>query len=135
MRRPVTPEESAFIQERVERFAAEAPEELLWQEPHVRAHGALPLYVGWTETVGIRPDGEMVRWSTEDWPGAVELDDANWYKIGLVLGARRYPILQRLVPDRPAGARDCDLCKGSGRFPLQPEIVCQCGGVGWVDPQ
>ena len=91
-RAPVNPEERVFIQERIDRFADEAPEELRWQLPHVLEHRALPLYVGWTETAGIRPDGELVRWSTEDWPGAFELAD-TWEKVALVSGPRcqRYP--------------------------------------------
>src|SRR5262245_53958161 len=80
----VTPEEAAFIQQRIERFAEEAPEELSWELPYVREHGALPLYLGWTETFGIRPDGELIRWSTEQWPdGAFDLNDTTWEKVAL----------------------------------------------------
>jgi hypothetical protein len=133
MRRPVTRKRAPSFESASSGSQLKLPEELLWQEPHVRANGALPLYVGWTEIVGIRPDGELVRWSSEDWPGAFELNDATWHKVALVLGARRYPVLQRLIPERPEGARDCHLCQGSGRLPLQPEILCQCGGIGWLD--
>jgi hypothetical protein len=129
---PVDSEERAFIQERIDRFAEEAPEELRWQLPHVREHGALPLYVGWTETAGIRPDGTLIRWSTEDWPGAFELGDL-WKTVALVKGSERFPLLRRLIPPRSQDARECESCKGSGRFPLHPDIVCQCGGVGWVE--
>lgn len=129
---PVGSAERAFIQERIDRFEDEAPEELLWLLPHVREHGALPLYVGWTETAGIRPNGELIRWSTEGWPGAFELGDV-WQKIALVKGSERYAQLRRLVPARPRDARDCETCKGSGRLPVHPEVICQCGGVGWVE--
>ena len=131
-RTPVEPDERTFIQERIDRFAEEVPEELSWQVSYVREHRALPLYVGWTETAAIRSDGELVRWSTEDWPGSFEPSD-TWEKVALVKGAERYPVLRRLIPARPADARDCEMCKGTGRFPQQPEIVCRCGGVGWVD--
>jgi hypothetical protein len=130
----VTDEERAFIEQRVDRYADEAPTELRWQLPYVRAHGALPLYVGWTETAAIRPNGEMVRWSTEgDWPGARELSERIWITTALVRGAARYPQLRRLVPSRPDGARTCEVCGGTGRFPLRSGIICQCGGVGWID--
>jgi hypothetical protein len=49
----VTDEERAFIEQRVGRYADESPTKLHWQLPHVRAHGALPLYIGWTETRGV----------------------------------------------------------------------------------
>jgi hypothetical protein len=130
----VTDEERAFIEQRVDGYAHEAPTELQWQLPYVRAHGALPLYVGWTETAAIRPNGEMVRWSTEgDWPGARELSERIWVTTALVRGAERYPQLWRLVPSRPEGAHTCEACGGTGRFPPRSEIICQCGGVGWID--
>jgi hypothetical protein len=128
----VTSEESAFIQERIDLFAKEVPEELRWQLPYVERHGALPLYIGWTETAAIRSDGEFVRWSTEEWENAMELHEPTWTKIALVLGARRYPELARLIPSRPGLARDCEVCEGSGRLPVA-DVICQCGGVGWVE--
>ena len=130
----VTIEQQAFIKERVDRYAEEAPEELQWQLPHVRDHGALPLYVGWTETAAIRPDGEMLRWSTEgDWAGARELESAPWVNVALVQGSERYPSLWAPIPSRPESARDCAACKGAGRSPLRPEDQFrECGGVGWI---
>jgi hypothetical protein len=129
----VTTEETAFIRERIERFPIEGPPNLQWQLPHMRAHTALPLYVGWTETAGIQPDGTLVRWSTEgEWPGVRELKEKTWVNLALVQGAARYPELKRLIPSRPDSAVTCDACKGVGRFPPMPEIICECGGVGWV---
>ena len=129
----VSSNERAYIKERIDRFADEAPEDLQWQLVHVRAHGALPLHIGWTETVGICPDGTLVRWSTEgDWAGARELEDAPWVTIALVEGAARYPLLRRLVPQRPDDARTCEACGGAGRLALHPTVICECGGVGWI---
>ena len=129
----VTAEEEVFIRERIERFSVEGPENLQWQLPHIRLHGALPLYVGWTESAGIQPDGTLVRWSTEhEWAGARELDDRTWVNLALVQGADRYPPLRRLIPSRPKSARTCTACNGAGRFPQKPDIICECGGVGWI---
>src|SRR3954466_4252477 len=94
----VTAEEGAFIRERIDRFSLEGPENLQWQLPHVRSHSALPIYVGWTETVAIQPDGTLVRWSTEgEWPGIRELEDETWVNLALVQGSARYPELKRLI--------------------------------------
>ena len=129
----VTAEEEAFIRARIERFAAEGPPNLHWQVPHMRIHAALPLYVGWTETAGIQPDGTLVRRSTEDdWPGVRELKENTWVNLALVEGANRYPELKRLIPARPHGAVTCGACQGLGRFPQLPEVICECGGVGWI---
>ena len=129
----VTADEQAYIQARVDRFVEEAPQELRWQIPHVRIHGALPLYSGWVESVGIRPDGTLVRWSTEeDWTEARELYNATWATTALVQGAERYPKLRHLIPSRPVAAHTCEVCGGTGRFPSVPAIICECGGVGWI---
>jgi hypothetical protein len=129
----VTAEEEEFIRARIEHFAVEAPENLHWQLPFVQRHNALPLYVGWTETAGIQPDGTLVRWSTEEaWPGVQELKVKTWVNVALVEGSKRYPVLQRLIPPRPDAARTCAACNGLGGFPQMPEIICECGGVGWI---
>jgi hypothetical protein len=133
----LTAEERDFILAKVANFKAEAPEELRWQLKYVQTHQALPLFLGWTETLGIRADGALVRWSTEgDWPGVREFDDRTWINIALVEGAKTYPQLQRLVPRRPPSATTCETCCGSGtiRGPLGQvtEIICTCGGLGWI---
>jgi hypothetical protein len=127
------PEEEEFIRERIARFAEEAPADLRWQVEHVRRNQALPLYVGWTETAGIRADGTMVRWLTEDVTNTQELGDSTWVNLALVQGALRYPALKPLIPARPSGARTCDVCRGSGTAPDVPSsVICICGGIGWL---
>ena len=59
MRVAVSPELSAFIAARVAGYPTEAPERLRWASSFVADFSALPLYMGWTETIGIRPDGEI----------------------------------------------------------------------------
>jgi hypothetical protein len=132
---PVGPEESEFIRRRIERFAEEAPAELHWQVEHVRVNQALPLYVGWTETAGIRADGTLVRWVTEDVTNTHELADDTWINLALVQGATRYPELRGLIPARPTGAKTCEGCKGAGRIPgMAANVICACGGIGWLPP-
>lgn len=65
MRFAVPEKLAAFIAARIAGYATEAPERLRWESPFVAEFTALPLYLGWTETIGIRPDGDVVRWSTE----------------------------------------------------------------------
>ncbi len=126
-------EEKEFIRERIERFAEEAPVNLRWQAEHVRLNQALPLYIGWTETAGIRADGTLVRWVTEDVTNTQELADSTWVNLALVQGAARYPQLESLIPSRPQSAKTCDACDGAGRAPGQPPgVICCCGGIGWL---
>jgi hypothetical protein len=127
----VTDEERAFIEERIDRYADEAPTELQWQLRYVRAHGALPLYVGWTETAAIRPNGEMVRWSTEgDWPGVRELNERIWVTTALVRGAERYPQLWRLVPSRPEALAHVKSAAGRAVFHPMPRSSVSAAASG-----
>ncbi len=132
MRVEVTPELSAFIAARIAGFPAEAPERLRWEAPFVAEFDALPLYVGWVETVGVRPDGEVVRWSTEgDYAGVRAVEDRVWVLSALVDGSRRYPELAALIPERPPDAADCP-CRGQPVFASGVVLCGECGGVGWL---
>jgi hypothetical protein len=57
---------ATFIAARIAGFDSEAPERLRWAARYVTEFSALPLYRGWTETIGILANGEMVAWSTEE---------------------------------------------------------------------
>jgi hypothetical protein len=126
------PELSAFIAARIAGYAAEAADELQWQSPFVAQFAALPLYLGWTETIGLRPDGQLIRWSTEgDYAGMRPIEDRIWMLSALVAGAQRYAELRALLPKRPPGAVDCP-CR---KHPLlaSGKVLCdQCGGIGWL---
>ena len=131
----LTPEEVAFIRERIRQYPVEMPPTQQELANDVRRHDALPLYLGWTETLGIRPDGALVRWTTEDWSGATDFDETTWRNIALVSGARRYPELARLIPSRPSDAIACESCGGAGHLPgVPPTIMCKCAGLGWLSP-
>ena len=132
----VTPEVSAFIRERVQRFEQEAPEGVRkLNASGVREHEALPLCFGWTQTLAIRADGVLVRWTVEEWPGAQEFDARTWVNVALVQGAARYPELASLIPTRPPGAETCPRCRGQGVIPGAPKgAICACGGTGWLPP-
>jgi len=133
---PVTAETSDYISRCVRAFCDEAPDKLHWQTQYVAEFSALPLYIGWTETIGIRADGEIVRWSTEgEYIGVRPVEDPIWVRAGLVEGSKRYPGLQALIPARPPDARTCPVCSGAGYPPGWPHIGCSCGGVGWVDAE
>ena len=133
----VRPEDSDFISDRITRFPEESTPELLWQLPFVREFNALPLFVGWTETLGIRADGSLVRWSTEsEYSGAQPITKLVDVNLALVSAARRYPGLQHVIPSRPPHATTCTTCGGTGS-PAIPsyDLVCSCGGAGWVVPE
>jgi hypothetical protein len=129
---PVPAEVSAYIAARIAAFADDTPDPLRWLAPYVAQFAALPLYVGWTETTGLRADGRVVRWSTEgEYTGVLDVEDPVWVRIGLVEGARRYPGLRALLPRREAGDPDCR-CRAHEPF-VSGRVICpECGGLGWL---
>jgi hypothetical protein len=128
----VPAELAAFLQARIADYAAEAPEPLRWAAPFVTEIGALPLYFGWTETIALRPDGQLVCWSTEGHDAEVRpLHDGAWVLPALVAGADRYPELRELLPERPSDAVECP-CRKHPLFASR-QIPCgRCGGLGWL---
>jgi hypothetical protein len=130
----VTEDEFAYIAARVESFASEAAADWNWQSDFVKQFAALPLFLGWTETLGIRPDGSLIRWSTEgEYAGVRPIDRQVDVNLALIHGSRRHPKLARLVPRPPPDAIACTQCHGTGRMAVSDDpLICACGGAGWV---
>jgi hypothetical protein len=131
-------EESELIQERIQRFAVEAPERMRSQVAYVRDHQALPLFLDLFAALGIRADGVLVRWSidgepgVDSWPGVREVDERS-VNFARVRCAVLYPQLRSLLPKRPATAITCEKCKGRGTPEgLRDGFICICSGLGWV---
>jgi hypothetical protein len=139
VRLAVTPEQAAWIAARVAAFPTEAPPgQIWWDGQYVAQFGALPLGVGWWETIGIRADGEIVSWCTDDsgpagdYPGVRPVKGPEWLK-ALVVGARQYEELRDLLPPRPTDAVDCQHLD----HPMFTEgkVLCpRCFGLGWARP-
>jgi hypothetical protein len=131
----LSPELSAFIAERIAHYAAEATERYHnLKAPQVAEFGALPLIRHWFETIGLRPDGEIVKWNTdgpETYEGTCPVEDRYDWLSALVAGARRYPELQELLPQRWPGAVDCR-CVGIPLFAPGKVLCPECCGLGWV---
>jgi hypothetical protein len=110
---------------------------------HVRSRAAradaLPLYFDWTAFMALRLDGVVVWVPYEDEPIEVEVIQEEWIRnVGLSQGTKLHPDLPFLAPPRPADAIACSSCDGTGKVKRPPgfehlsEIVCTCGGLGWL---
>jgi hypothetical protein len=130
----LTEDDCGYINERIVSFANEAPADWKWQSEFVRQFRALPLFLGWTETLGIQPDGRLVRWSTEgEYVGVRPIERQVDVNLALIRGAQRHSRLEKLIPRAPADAILCAQCHGSGRVAVSDEpLICACGGAGWV---
>ena len=136
MRVAISPELSAWVTARIAHYDAEGTEPYHHDEaPSVAAFLALPLIRHRGETFGLRPDGEVVRWSTADhcepYRATRPVEDRTDWLSALVEGARRWPEWQALLPPRPSGAAAC-ACVGHARFGPGGFICPICCGLGWV---
>lgn len=126
---------SREIETRIAEFLAAEDPKLTWVKPAVRQHQFLPLYVGWVSALGLRPDGSFVRWDHEvDRANLKPLRDAYWQRMAICQGAKKYPELGALLPERPSSAQTCSACGGSGQVGGAAQIICHCGGIGWIVP-
>lgn len=119
----------------IDQFLRDSDERLSWLRRRIRDSRFLPLYVGWSATLGIRCDHTYVRIDNEveDAPPE-EVSDAFSRRLAICQGVKKYPELSDLLPQRPSQAVDCSSCGGAGEIAGAPEIVCECGGIGWLIP-
>lgn len=81
-------------------------------------------------------DGEV--WDHHFWDGTDSIDPVadGPRKVGLIaIAAARFPGLEEWLPNRPAIAVDCQLCRQTGWLqPPLPRIQCpECNGMGWLE--
>lgn len=132
----LTQEQSTHIEHLIDSFQGEAPETHQWLSPFVLRYKALPMYLGWFETTGLLANGQVVKWSTEqEYEGVKPVDDLILFRASLMEAVNRYAGCEFLIPERPENAIDCDICEGTGtiQHPEMSKVICQCGGVGWLD--
>lgn len=61
----------------------------------------------------------------------VAVEEASFTMYALVCGAKKYPLLQALLPARPSDAADCLECQGTGWF--MKNLGCgECWSLGWL---
>jgi len=127
----LSPHIVAEIRRRIELYRVEKPGALSPDGKALRVDGSIG-YDCW-----ISPEGEVyMETYALDTDGPPMVDRSRRAQIlVLALGARTLPELETLLPSRPAGATDCQWCKGAGRFYVgEHRFVCNpCCGLGWVE--
>jgi hypothetical protein len=133
----ISKEINSLIELKIKEFISSSSPEAEYLKYYVAKHLLLPMYIDWTCFYGIRPNGEIVVISHEDEEGEPFVErDPRIINLVLFQGAKKYSDLTRLVPERPQNAIECQYCEGEGEIEYQGvEIVCYCGGLGWIPPQ
>jgi hypothetical protein len=131
------PELSDWIQEAIERYTLATSNEPEYLKYYVALYNLLPIYPDWTHCYGLRADGTVFLFSTEDEEKTIHQEtDERLRNLALFRGAKKYPELKSLVPVRSTDSIDCPACQGLGKIEIpgiEPDvIVCYCGGLGWL---
>lgn len=104
-----------------------------------REHSAIPLLADLGGAILLRADGVFLEL---EWDQETELQPREASEpastVPLVAGTERYPWLAALLPVRPADARPCSACRGTGSIPtnITGSVFCgHCGALGWIAVQ
>jgi hypothetical protein len=110
-----------------------------WQQSLATRFGAVPFYDDLGGCILLSPSGEWVFvHSNQDWLSTVEYErefSDDWKTSAIRAASRRHPELLELMPERPSGARVCELCDGAGVTDSLEDVHLGCGscwGKGWV---
>ena len=102
-----------------------------WRERAIK-HQLVPIYSDWVVSYAADEEGQVI--ATEDDEGRETGSVANIRQrhIVLALASRRFPELAKLQPVRGPNDPVCPSCKGAGGVAQYPDLICECGNLGWV---
>jgi hypothetical protein len=129
-----TPEAERLVEDLIARLmATRLPEQT---RSEVTRLNALPIGGSMWSAHYLRPTGEVVVVGED--PDRRDEDRIYTDRVRvlwtIVLGARLYPELRQLIPERVPGATACRCLQHPDIFGPDGAICPDCGGVGWLPP-
>lgn len=125
---------SAHLQQQIRAWIAEREIDAsrdAWPYQAMKERGAYLLHGNQAFLWYLAPDGAVFYVDTDRYGNPFELETEVPAAMNAVAqGARSRPELRELLPERPAQARDCSLCGGTGDEDKWGR--CNCAGLGWV---
>jgi hypothetical protein len=136
------PAPSPELADRIQQLINELPTESdsNWLQRACKRLNALPLHGNLNFLWALLPNGNVVSIDHEAFslPTEPETDPMTVYAV-LANGARRHPELTEIIPPRPRGVRQCELCNGSGwinpPIPGGSNFCVRCNGLGWYSSE
>ena len=102
-----------------------------------RKYNALPLGFDFLAYTFITSDGEVIWHDFQDDFGKSK--DIQGLINALAYGKKRYPQLEKFIPNRFDTAKTCPICKGTGILKESRNVVTGepgkcviCAGLGWI---
>ena len=103
-----------------------------WREAATR-NGFLPIFSDWVVGYALDHNGDVFyAESDQEWSSPSRLTNARQRHIVLAQAASTFPELSGLAPVRQPGDLLCPSCKGVGGTAEHPELICECGNLGWI---
>lgn len=125
---------SARLQQRIRAWIDEwEDDDSLGQWPRrlMRERGAYLLHGNQAYLWYLTPDGAVFYVDTDRYGNPFEPETDLPAAVNAVAqAARSRPELREMLPERPAQALDCSLCRGTGDEDRWGK--CKCAGLGWV---
>jgi len=126
---------NATISQLIAQFLSDETPDTLGLREIARRTNVLPVVLDMGGCLALRPSGEIVSFP---WDNASDIRVETCPRIrnlAFFQGSKKFPALRALVPARPSNAVDCSHCRGQSELVGLPEnVVCYCGGLGWLTP-
>ena len=96
----------------------------------------LPIFLEMGGFYAIKEDAQVVSFTWDD-PHTMRVEtEPRIVNMVHFRASNDFPDLIKLKPEKGPGAKTCSSCGGTGKFkaslPAYENIVCQCGGLGWL---
>lgn len=121
-----------FVRQRVASVAADWADDPDGVGRMAQEFEVIPLLFDWGGFIGMGSTGRFLSVSVERSVRVTPLLCPRFQDYAIFSGLRFYPELAPLLPERPVDASNCKDCGGTGKFWLAGNIVCPCGGLGWI---
>jgi len=102
-----------------------------WRESAVRRR-LVPIYSDWIVGFAVDENGQVLYSGDEMSAEYTALTNDRYRHIALAQAAARFPELAQLRPTRRPEDPVCPSCRGTGGVAQYPQLICECGNLGWI---
>jgi hypothetical protein len=97
-----------------------------------REAGCTPVYADWCASYSLDAAGRPITSANGSWRDGEVVRDPVLRNCILAQASIRYPELAYIRPVRGADDPPCKSCGGTGKLQVAADVICPCGGLGWV---
>src|SRR6266540_4272280 len=102
-----------------------------WRERAVKRRLA-PVFSDWIRSYAVDEAGQVIVTEDDEGRETGPVSNVRQRHIVLALASRYFPELAQLQPVRTPADSVCPACKGAGGVAQYPDLICECGNLGWI---